>query len=81
MGHGLRPPPARAYDEYFRAYSVAMLPGRERENVSYGGKSTSAVSVDRFDGIDSLAHSNNASICTCKHHSDGSGASLDVQAA
>ncbi|EPS95439.1 hypothetical protein FOMPIDRAFT_85367 [Fomitopsis schrenkii] len=38
IGHGLRPPPARSYDEYFRAYSVAMLPGRERENVSYGGK-------------------------------------------
>ncbi|KAH7929740.1 UFD1-domain-containing protein [Leucogyrophana mollusca] len=31
-------PPARAYDEYLKAYSVAMLPGRERENVSYGGK-------------------------------------------
>ncbi|KAI0082817.1 UFD1-domain-containing protein [Panus rudis PR-1116 ss-1] len=28
----------RAYDEYFRAYSVAMLPGKERENLSYGGK-------------------------------------------
>ncbi|CAL1705095.1 unnamed protein product [Somion occarium] len=26
------------YDEYFRAYSVAMLPGKERENLSYGGK-------------------------------------------
>ncbi|KAK0463974.1 ubiquitin fusion degradation protein I [Desarmillaria tabescens] len=33
---GHRPP--SAYDEYLRAYSVAMLPGRERENVSYGGK-------------------------------------------
>ncbi|KAI0724000.1 ubiquitin fusion degradation protein UFD1-domain-containing protein [Cerioporus squamosus] len=32
-----RPNP-RAYDEYFKAYSVAMLPGRPRENVSYGGK-------------------------------------------
>ncbi|KAF5381047.1 hypothetical protein D9615_004032 [Tricholomella constricta] len=28
----------RSYDEYLKAYSVAMLPGRERENVSYGGK-------------------------------------------
>ena len=34
-----RPNP-RAYDEYFKAYSVAMLPGRPRENLSYGGKST-----------------------------------------
>jgi ubiquitin fusion degradation protein 1 len=34
-------PPARAYDEYLKAYSVAMLPGRERENLSYGGKSMS----------------------------------------
>ncbi|EPQ30421.1 uncharacterized protein PFL1_01947 [Pseudozyma flocculosa PF-1] len=31
-------PPPRAYDEYFKAYSMAMLPGRERLNVSYGGK-------------------------------------------
>ncbi|KAG6898343.1 hypothetical protein C0992_009018 [Termitomyces sp. T32_za158] len=29
---------ARSYDEYLKAYSVAMLPGKERENVSYGGK-------------------------------------------
>ncbi|KIK08271.1 hypothetical protein K443DRAFT_590002 [Laccaria amethystina LaAM-08-1] len=29
----------RAYDEYLKAYSMAMLPRRERENVSYGGKS------------------------------------------
>ncbi|KAF8911012.1 ubiquitin fusion degradation protein I [Gymnopilus junonius] len=28
----------RAYNEYLKAYSMAMLPGRERENVSYGGK-------------------------------------------
>lgn len=33
--------PARSYDEYLKAYSVAMLPGRERENLSYGGKSMS----------------------------------------
>lgn len=33
------PRPASMYDEYFRAYSVAMLPGKEREQVSYGGKS------------------------------------------
>jgi ubiquitin fusion degradation protein 1 len=30
-----------SYDEYLKAYSVAMLPGRERENLSYGGKSES----------------------------------------
>ncbi|KAG8734459.1 ubiquitin fusion degradation protein [Ceratobasidium sp. 423] len=28
----------RQYDEYLKAYSMAMLPGRERVNVSYGGK-------------------------------------------
>ncbi|PSR94118.1 hypothetical protein PHLCEN_2v4546 [Hermanssonia centrifuga] len=33
-----RRPDARAYDDYFKAYSMAMLPGKERENVSYGGK-------------------------------------------
>ncbi|KAI0707593.1 ubiquitin fusion degradation protein UFD1-domain-containing protein [Earliella scabrosa] len=32
-----RPNP-RTYDEYFKAYSVALLPGRQRDNVSYGGK-------------------------------------------
>lgn len=31
--------PARTYNEYFKAYSMAMLNnGRERANVSYGGK-------------------------------------------
>jgi len=40
MGHRLGRPSPRAFDEYLRAYSVAMLPGRERENLSYGGKST-----------------------------------------
>jgi ubiquitin fusion degradation protein 1 len=37
---GARRPNPRSYDEYLKAYSMAMLPGRERENVSYGGKST-----------------------------------------
>ncbi|OJA18427.1 hypothetical protein AZE42_06984 [Rhizopogon vesiculosus] len=32
-----RPNP-RSYNVYLKAYSVAMLPGRERENLSYGGK-------------------------------------------
>lgn len=36
--HARRPNP-REYDDYFKAYSVAMLPGKERDNVSYGGKS------------------------------------------
>ncbi|KIM62130.1 hypothetical protein SCLCIDRAFT_15957 [Scleroderma citrinum Foug A] len=38
MGHRIGRPSPRAFDEYLRAYSVAMLPGRERENLSYGGK-------------------------------------------
>ncbi|KAG9318814.1 UFD1-domain-containing protein [Chiua virens] len=38
LGPRVGRPPARAYDEYLKAYSVAMLPGRERENLSYGGK-------------------------------------------
>lgn len=37
-GGGHRYPPS-SYDVYLKAYSVAMLPGRERANVSYGGKS------------------------------------------
>ena len=35
--------PPQAYDEHYRAYSVAMLPGRQRDNVSYGGKGQSSV--------------------------------------
>ncbi|KAJ5093127.1 Ubiquitin fusion degradation protein 1 [Penicillium angulare] len=31
-------PPARRFDEYYRCYPVAMLPGPERENVNHGGK-------------------------------------------
>jgi ubiquitin fusion degradation protein 1 len=34
------------YDEFFRAYSMAMLPGKERAQVSYGGKSESATEKD-----------------------------------
>ena len=29
----------REYSAYLKAYSMAMLPGKERTNVSYGGKS------------------------------------------
>ena len=28
----------RRFDEYYRCYPVAMLPGPERDNVNYGGK-------------------------------------------
>lgn len=39
MGYRMGRPPGRGFDEYYKAYSVAMLPGKERDNVSYGGKS------------------------------------------
>ncbi|KAK4684162.1 ubiquitin fusion degradation protein 1, partial [Tremellales sp. Uapishka_1] len=32
------PPPMSAYDEYFKAYSVAMMGGNERPSLMYGGK-------------------------------------------
>ena len=35
-GHPVNP---RRFELYLKAYSMAMLPGKERENVSYGGKS------------------------------------------
>ncbi|KAF9819800.1 hypothetical protein IEO21_01891 [Rhodonia placenta] len=38
MGYRMGRPPGRGFDEYYKAYSVAMLPGKERDNVSYGGK-------------------------------------------
>lgn len=40
-GQPVRRANPQSYDEYFKAYSVAMLPGKERPNLSYGGKSTS----------------------------------------
>lgn len=38
MGSRVNRPNPRSYNVYLKAYSVAMLPGRERENLSYGGK-------------------------------------------
>ena len=38
---------SRGYDEYMKAYSVAMLPGNERANVSYGGKSKLLILVSQ----------------------------------
>lgn len=38
MGTRINRPNPRSYNVYLKAYSVAMLPGRERENLSYGGK-------------------------------------------
>ncbi|KZT40848.1 UFD1-domain-containing protein [Sistotremastrum suecicum HHB10207 ss-3] len=43
LAQGFQGPPfrrgqPRQYDEFLKAYSVAMLPGKERLNVSYGGK-------------------------------------------
>ena len=35
---GMRIPPTRRFDEYYRCYPVAMLPGPERDNVNHGGK-------------------------------------------
>jgi hypothetical protein len=39
LGSRVNRPNPRSYNVYLKAYSVAMLPGRERENLSYGGKS------------------------------------------
>jgi ubiquitin fusion degradation protein 1 len=40
LGGGMMRPGAapRRFDEYYRCYPVAMLPGPERENVNHGGK-------------------------------------------
>ncbi|KAL6720254.1 ubiquitin fusion degradation protein [Lecanora helva] len=35
---GRAPGPSQRFDEYYRCYPVAMLPGPERENVNHGGK-------------------------------------------
>lgn len=51
---GARRPNPKAYDEYLKAYSMAMLPGRQRENVSYGGKSTRHPTCSRYNDADTL---------------------------
>ncbi|WVF68346.1 hypothetical protein IAT40_003111 [Kwoniella sp. CBS 6097] len=38
MRHQFRAPPPSAYDEYYKAYSVAVMGGRERPELMYGGK-------------------------------------------
>ncbi|KAJ5989234.1 Ubiquitin fusion degradation protein UFD1 [Penicillium waksmanii] len=38
LGTGMMRGTARRFDEYYRCYPVAMLPGPERENVNHGGK-------------------------------------------
>lgn len=35
----------RAYDDYFKAYSTAVMGGRERPEVMYGGKSVSVLAL------------------------------------
>lgn len=72
-----RPNPT-AYDEYFRAYSVAMLPGRQRDNVSYGGKSAHLELVLCVPQL--RFHSNYASVRPRQPHAIGSRITVDVQA-
>lgn len=38
---GIKADECRAYDDYFKAYSTAVMGGRERPEVMYGGKSMS----------------------------------------
>lgn len=38
LGAGMMRGATRRFDEYYRCYPVAMLPGPERENVNHGGK-------------------------------------------
>ncbi|WWD20459.1 hypothetical protein CI109_104935 [Kwoniella shandongensis] len=53
MGQFARAPPPSAYDEYFKAYSVAVMPGRERPELMYGGKIIMPPSaLARLSGLD-----------------------------
>jgi ubiquitin fusion degradation protein 1 len=38
LNQGPRPHP-RAYDEHMKAYSIAMVDGKVRDHLNYGGKS------------------------------------------
>lgn len=70
LGPRVGRPPARSYDEYLKAYSVAMLPGRERENLSYGGKSMSGSRLSTRR-LYPLTTSCNATLCTGASHQLG----------
>ena len=48
--------PPQAYEDYFKAYSLAMFPGPERADVSYGGKSKCAL-------VNLAHHSHHAPVC------------------
>jgi hypothetical protein len=81
MGPRFGRPPARAYDEYLKAYSVAMLPGRERENLSYGGKSAlQPISRISLMLTPVASNSNYAAICFGQPDRSRSPISLDVPA-
>jgi hypothetical protein len=42
----------RAFAEYYKAYSVAIMPGPERANLAYGGKSAFRVfDKDRWSRV------------------------------
>lgn len=45
IGPQLHRRPPESYNEYMKAYSVAMLPGKERTNLSYGGKGESCTTA------------------------------------
>ena len=63
MGMGANiPGNPRSYDEYLKAYSVAMMPGKERLNVSYGGKSASNVWSASYSGLNPTQ-----SLCQRRH--------------
>jgi ubiquitin fusion degradation protein 1 len=72
FGAGFPPGPARhihprAYDDYFKAYSVAMLPGKQRDNVSYGGKSTWTAVICAI-ALANLISSYYATVCVSQSH-------------
>jgi hypothetical protein len=62
---GMRRANPHSYDEYLKAYSMAMLPQKERENVSYGGKRTRHPLRSSWC---LFLRSYSASICTRKPH-------------
>lgn len=75
----MRRPDPRSYDEYFRAYSMAIL-GKERENVSYGGKSEYPLVASIPTHLTSALSSYHATICSGKIDPARPGITVDVQA-
>ncbi|KAJ3096864.1 ubiquitin fusion degradation protein [Physocladia obscura] len=51
----------RSFNEYYRCYSIALMPGNERENINYGGKTTLNIAYPMLFEITNEQHKTHSS--------------------